>query len=81
MNFARFIRGRILLVATSVLLIPSALAAKSPSSAPTGPVTPQMVDDSLEKAKRYLFKQMKDTSWESVPQPAGSATDVNGGQW
>ena len=57
---------------------PFAIAAPPPAYA-----TPQQVDDTIEKAKAFIYGQMKGDNWETAGgrDPKGKVNDVAGGQY
>jgi hypothetical protein len=56
--------------------------ARHAATLPAPPTTAQ-IDAAIDHAKEYLYSQLKDDNWESVPQPDPTlpAYDERGGQW
>jgi hypothetical protein len=51
-------------------------------SCPAYAVTPQQVEETLQRAQRFLREQQKNGSWEEVPQPdPREPNSTRGGQW
>nr|MDQ3624288.1 hypothetical protein [Verrucomicrobiota bacterium] len=50
---------------------------------PAGAATPQEVDESVKRAKAWLFAQQKAGTWETqpAPDPAANPWQAGGGQW
>ena len=59
------------------------LTARAAQRAAPPEVTPEQVDQSIDKGKEFIYSQMKGDSWEESParNPAGKGPDINGGQW
>jgi hypothetical protein len=55
---------------------------RQPATLPAPPTAAQ-IDAAIDKAKDYLYSQLKDDNWESVPEPDPKmpAYDERGGQW
>jgi hypothetical protein len=74
-------------VVASVAVRPSLAADAPPPAAKTIDVTPANVQDAIEAAKKYIYSQQKDGTWEKVPKRDTTVDDkdpsskIVGSQW